>query len=701
MGLDNPPGGPGKDPETTDKPTPPDTGGRSSGDHPGADGKTPRADSLRAAGWKIPEQPDTGNGHREDRDDRQGQSNESSPAEPSGEKPKPPADPPTETDPKDKEKPGAGDTEGSSQSPEEDGHDKTDPAKSGTGGTETEKSGQAKPEDPRQDEDEQKDDDREPEASQPETGKTRGDHSEEPSPQGNTDPPEPSTTGDKTYGEGAEDRDPPSAQSSEQPSGPRVETTDDPASTQSTSPTDASQPPVRPSSRLESIALSRAEQQAAAESNQAIFQGTEATDDGRQNTAGQDDTTVPPHSETPPQDGSGQPPPETKTSLGAIDSGDETEGEREEDTADGTLPDEEIKTQLTDGELTDNPPEEPETDALTVDRSGVDEEPRGVAPEAAAPEEPEPSGESEEEQTVDPNEGTGAAEFIDTSDGADEEPDTDEKVEPLTDAEYGDHVREVEAKIGDAHAQGMATDHTYTLEAKGEIWTDERDQIHDEIISDLYARAKDVPNNREAVIAGGLGGAGKSTVLENYAGIDQSRYLTINPDDIKEEMARRDLVPKVEGLSPMEASSLVHEESSYIAKQLSGLAASDGKNVIWDITMASPESTERRIEDLRNAGYQDVKGIFVDIPVETSVARAQARHRRGLEGYRRGEGEGGRHVPEGVIRSNEDPEWGSANRRTFERVKDKFDKWAIYDNSVDGRDPVLVDSSDKDDENRE
>ena len=38
-------------------------------------------------------------------------------------------------------------------------------------------------------------------------------------------------------------------------------------------------------------------------------------------------------------------------------------------------------------------------------------------------------------------------------------------------------------------------------------------------------------------MAGGLGGAGKSTVLEKYAGIDRSKYLTINPDDIKEEMA--------------------------------------------------------------------------------------------------------------------------------------------------------------------
>ncbi len=39
-------------------------------------------------------------------------------------------------------------------------------------------------------------------------------------------------------------------------------------------------------------------------------------------------------------------------------------------------------------------------------------------------------------------------------------------------------------------------------------------------------------------MAGRLGGAGKSTVLDGHAGIDQSRYLTINPDGIKERAVR-------------------------------------------------------------------------------------------------------------------------------------------------------------------
>jgi predicted kinase len=206
----------------------------------------------------------------------------------------------------------------------------------------------------------------------------------------------------------------------------------------------------------------------------------------------------------------------------------------------------------------------------------------------------------------------------------------------------------------------------------------------------MYKEAASVPNEHRAIVAGGLGGAGKTTVLGDHAGIDRSKYLTINPDEIKEELARRGLVPKVEGLSPMEASDLVHEESSYMARQLAMRAQADGKNLIWDITMSSRTSTERRIDDLRTAGYTTVDGVFVDIPVEVSANRADARHRKDQDLYENGQGLGGRYVPPEVITAQSDPEWGSQNRKTFEEIKSRFDRWARYDNSVDGRNPLLI-----------
>ncbi|WP_207938587.1 hypothetical protein [Actinomadura darangshiensis] len=165
-------------------------------------------DSLRAAGWKFPERPDAGNGKR---DDHGGQSDESSSA-PASEKPKTLADPSAEAGAKTKEKPETGDTEGSSQPPEEHGRDKTSPAQSGNSGAE--EPGQAKPEDPRQDEGEREDDDRGSGVGQPEIGETGGqDDRDDRPPQDNTDA---SSTGDKIDSDDSKNLDPPSPSSSEQ-----------------------------------------------------------------------------------------------------------------------------------------------------------------------------------------------------------------------------------------------------------------------------------------------------------------------------------------------------------------------------------------------------------------------------------------------------------------------------------------------------
>lgn len=140
----------------------------------------------------------------------------------------------------------------------------------------------------------------------------------------------------------------------------------------------------------------------------------------------------------------------------------------------------------------------------------------------------------------------------------------------------------------------------------------------------------------------------------------------------------------------MEATSLTHEESSHVAKLLAARAMNDGKNIIWDVTLSTPESATRRLEELLGAGYQRIEGIFVDIPIETSVSRAEDRHRRGHDHYLAGDGLGGRFLSEHVTRSQADNEFGTLNRRAFESIKDRLDYWAIYDNSVDGRPPVLI-----------
>ncbi len=267
-----------------------------------------------------------------------------------------------------------------------------------------------------------------------------------------------------------------------------------------------------------------------------------------------------------------------------------------------------------------------------------------------------------------------------------------ERIKPLTDAEYAEHLAEVETKLDEARATGLMTNRMFTTDQSKTVWSYERRLLHDEIIETAYAASAAVPCEAKAILVGGLSGAGKTTVLRDDAGIDLSKYVVLNPDVIKEEMARRGLIPEVDSLSPLEASDLVHEESSHVARRLGHRAQADGKNVIWDVTMGRAESVQARIDDLRAAGYTRIEGIFVDISIEASLRRAESRHRQGLEDYRAGIGFGGRYVPAELIKSHADAEWGTQNRRNFESIKERLDTWCRYDNSVDGRAALVAEA---------
>jgi hypothetical protein len=272
-----------------------------------------------------------------------------------------------------------------------------------------------------------------------------------------------------------------------------------------------------------------------------------------------------------------------------------------------------------------------------------------------------------------------------------------ELARPRTEQERAEHIADVFARLDKADDEGFSSNELHTIDPKGEIWSSDRTLLHQSLLDAIYSHAADVPCNHEAIIAGGLSGAGKSTVLANHSEIDRSKYLTINPDTIKEEMARRGMIPEVGGLSPMEASDLVHEESSYLARQLAIRAQADGKNLIWDITMSDQEKTEQRITNLRESGYTKVDALFVQIPIETSLRRTEARYWEDQNKWYAGEGLGGRLIPPEVILRQADEEWGSGNRRAFEAIKLIVNNWEIQDNSIDGFPATLVDQSEHED----
>jgi predicted kinase len=264
------------------------------------------------------------------------------------------------------------------------------------------------------------------------------------------------------------------------------------------------------------------------------------------------------------------------------------------------------------------------------------------------------------------------------------------EVRPLTDAEHAEHVADVRFRLAEAETAGLATHVRHTDDRRNEVWSYDRRLLHDDLVRSLYSKAVAVPCDRHAIVAGGLPGAGKTTALSHHSGIDLASFLTINPDLIKAEMARRELIPRISGLTPMEASRLAHEEASHVAKRLAHRAHADGKNVVWDMTMSNARTCTARLGALQAAGYTRIEAMFVDIPIAVSVRRADARHRQGHEEYRAGFGLGGRFLAPEVILAQGDPAWGSINRANFEHVKDQFTAWARYDNSADGRAATLA-----------
>ena len=181
------------------------------------------------------------------------------------------------------------------------------------------------------------------------------------------------------------------------------------------------------------------------------------------------------------------------------------------------------------------------------------------------------------------------------------------------------------------------------------IWTADRNQAQGRLVASMYQQAQGLPSERHAVVAGGLPGADKAAVL-HAAGVDQSLYFSISIDRILRQMAACDLVPLVEGLSPMEAAHLVHAEAQFLAKRVGLRAMADDRNLIWDISMASLHATQALLNALQLAGYS-VRAVFADLPVEESVRRADAAHRHGHDKYRAGRGFGGRYVPAEAIRA--------------------------------------------------
>lgn len=269
-----------------------------------------------------------------------------------------------------------------------------------------------------------------------------------------------------------------------------------------------------------------------------------------------------------------------------------------------------------------------------------------------------------------------------------------ENKKPYTMEEALERGKFVEETVSAQLANKRDTKSLYYDSVKDE-YTKERQKLHREILDELHDKYKDVPSEGKVVFSAGLPGAGKTTVLnmlkDGSEGVNINNFATVSSDDIKEIFAEKGMIPKVDGLSEMEASTLVHEESSYLADKFLRELSEKNKNIIYDFTCKNVDSTIKRINVLKSAGYKekDMQFVFVDIPLEVAEERANFRYFVGLNDGIQKEGHtGGRYLQKDVLYQNKSKtgKYSSVNAEAmlevYNRNKDKgMPEPIVYDNS--------------------
>lgn len=174
-----------------------------------------------------------------------------------------------------------------------------------------------------------------------------------------------------------------------------------------------------------------------------------------------------------------------------------------------------------------------------------------------------------------------------------------------------------------------------------------RVELHQLLKAAELAKYPLVKQEKRAFILAGPPGAGKSTQRRELLGDSEDGYLRIDADDFKEALLLHALedgsyesyiVPKAiqtaesagERFFPMELASLVHEESSLLAKQLRDEAIARNDNVVIDAVLSSVDNALALGSQLEAAGY-DVEVVNVEVSFEISEERIAQRWQESYE----------------------------------------------------------------------
>jgi predicted ABC-type ATPase len=188
---------------------------------------------------------------------------------------------------------------------------------------------------------------------------------------------------------------------------------------------------------------------------------------------------------------------------------------------------------------------------------------------------------------------------------------------------------------------------------------EERQKIHDFIISKHFDSVPVVPRDVKpvAVLMMGGPGSGKSTAKR---GMDLSGFVVVDADDIKDDLPE---FQTAIAMNARDAAKIVHSESDYIGRTLRKRAVEERKNLMIDGTGRSAEDYEQQIDALRDEGFF-VAAMFCHLD-DVNVALERVRERAERTG---------RYVPEHVVLG--------AYRdvpANFDRIASLSDDYAMFD----------------------
>lgn len=241
---------------------------------------------------------------------------------------------------------------------------------------------------------------------------------------------------------------------------------------------------------------------------------------------------------------------------------------------------------------------------------------------------------------------------------------------PLTAEEYDRHYEYIRR----VRKGTMSTHKQFTSTVKGKaVYSDERLRQHDQIVTNLSASYNAVATEGKVLFVGGITGAGKTSIIAAHSELEAKSYASINPDEVKVEMVKLGMTPAIAGLLPLETDELIKYEAQIITEKLYSKLSAERRNLLIDRTMTNESQITKTVVDLKEKGYSQFSGVFVDIDPDEAYIRIRNRHHRGINRWlTTGEGFGERPVPGSAIAATrtDDPHYRSKNAKVFAGLVD-------------------------------